>query len=148
MKTFKYIETETFEQNFVRWKELTDLDKKWQHIGENQAYISFRRRWGNFKKKAANPIPYIYGAAPSLCIDSNRIDCQDGDFQVWISDENGNDFYSDIRVIVRDGLFDLTTALCAHKELIDRGILHEDSCYFEGISFVRDKGALEIHTGS
>ena len=147
MKTFKYIDTETFEQNFKRWKEV--LGSEIMHQCEDLVYLSFRREWIDFKKPATPNIPYIsFNRAPALSIDSNRIDCPDGDFQVLEYDENNNEVFSDIRVIVRNGLFDLTSALKAHKELIDRGIIPERYGYFEGISFSRDKGALEIHYGS
>ena len=72
----------------------------------------------------------------------------DGDFQVLEYDENNNEVYSDISVVVRNGLFDLTSALKAHKELIDRGIIHERYSYFEGINYIEGKVALEIKFGS
>lgn len=145
MNTFKYIDTETFEQNFKRWKEV--LGSEIMHQGEDLVYLSFRRVF--FKKPATPNIPYIsFYRAPALSIDSNRIDCPDGDFQVLEYDENNNEVYSDTRVVVRNSLFDLTSALKAHKELIDRGIIPERYGYLEGLSFIGDKGALEIHYGS
>ena len=147
MKTFKYIETETFEQNFKRWKEV--LGSEIIHQCEDLVYLSFRREWIDFKKTATPNIPYIsFKRAPVLSIDSNRIDCPDGDFQILEYDENNNEVYSDTRVVIRNGLFDLTSALKAHKELIDRGIIHERYGYFEGLSFIGVKEALEIHYGS
>ena len=147
MKTFKYIETETFEQNFKRWKKV--LGSEIMHQCEDLVYLYFRREWIDFKKPATPNIPYIsFNHAPVLSIDSNRIDCPDGDFQVLEYDENNNEVYSDIRVIVRNGLFDLTSALKAHKELIDRGIIHERYSYFEGMNYIEGKGALEIRYGS
>lgn len=147
MKTFKYIETETFEQNFKRWKKV--LGSEIMHQREDLVYLYFRREWIDFKKPATPNIPYIsFNRAPALSIDSNRIDCPDGDFQVLEFDENNNGVYSDTRVVVRNGVFDLTSALKAHKELIDRGIIPERYGYFEGLSFIGNKGALEIHCGS
>ena len=119
------------------------------HQCEDSAYLSFRREWIDFIKPATPSIPYIsFNHAPVLSIDSNRIDCPDGDFQVLEYDENNNEVYSDIRVIVRNGLFDLTSSLKAHKELIDRGIIHERHSYFEGMNYIEGKGALEIRYGS
>ena len=147
MKSLNLINTETFEQNFERWKEV--FGSVIIHQGEDSAYLSFRREWIDFIEPAKPYIPYIsFNRAPVLSIDSNRIDCPDGDFQVLEYDENNNEVYSDISVVVRNGLFDLTSALKAHKELIDRGIIHERYSYFEGINYIEGKVALEIKFGS
>ena len=72
MKSFKYINEETFEQNFKRWKEV--LGSRIMHQCEDSAYLSFRREWIDFIKPVTPNIPYIsFNHAPVLSIDSNII---------------------------------------------------------------------------